>query len=806
MGWSDILRDTRYSIRVLGKNPLFTGIAILTLALGIGANTAMFSIIDTVLLRPLPYKDSDRLVVGRKSFDGGITPGGPVSGYDWYDYREQSRSFESLAMMMWGPFRTTVTGGEEPERADLLYVSWDLFPMLQVSPIVGRQFREEEAVVGGPPVIMLSYGYWQRRYGGDSGVIGKTLTAASAPCTIIGVMPADFRFLADTDLWSLTYRDGRGADARRWHNLIVAGKLKPGVTITQAQQEMDMLSASLAEQYPDSNKGKSLLLTGLHDYMVEDSRTNLIILMATVVLVLLIACGNVAGLLLARGQSRLPEIAVRAAIGASRSRLIRQLLVESLILAAAAGFVGIMFATFLMRLILRLLPTGQSGILEPSLDPRVLLFTLLVSLTTGLVFGVLPALRSTAVDLSSQLRSGVRTTEDKGGSRLRAAMVAFQVAMSIFLLIGSGLLIRSLARQTQSDLGFRPEHLMVTEIQLPANTYPEPAMRRAFFHTLLESVRSLPFVESATLVNQLPIRDPGNDIYAWPIGQAPTSAQDTRSAFDRIVVPGYFKTMGIPLKMGRDLNGTDTAESPRVVVISSSMAEDLFPGADPVSRTIVIDMGERIEHRVIGVVEDVRMTSVRSDPYRTMYTSYLQRSGGRMRLAVRTSGEPLRVVPSIRQTLQRLDRNIPLAEPASMAEIVDRSISGFRIVTVSLGLFSAIALLLTAIGLYGVLAFWVGRRRFEFGIRMALGATAGNTIGMIMKRGFLLVGLGLLPGIGAAAFGSRIIRELLFEVEPLDLTSFLGATLFLVAVVALACLLPALRALRIDPAGALRAE
>ncbi len=806
MGWSDILRDTRYSIRVLGKNPLFTGIAIFTLALGIGANTAMFSIIDTALLRPLPYKDSERLVIGRKSFDGGITPSGPVSGYDWYDYRTQSRSFESLAMMMSRPFRLTVTGGEEPERADLLHVSWDLFPMLQVSPVVGRQFREEEAVVGGPPVVMLSYGYWQRRYGGDPGVIGKTLTPAGAPYTIIGVMPAGFRFVADTDLWSLTYRDGPGADARRWHNLIVAGKLKPDVTITQAQQEMDMLSAGLAEQYPDSNKGKSLLLTGLRDYMVEGSRTNLILLMATVVLVLLIACSNVAGLLLARGQSRLPEMAVRVAIGASRRQLIRQLLVESLILAAAAGSVGTLFATFLMRLILRLLPAGQFGTLEPSLDTRVLLFTLLVALATGMIFGVLPALRSTTVDLSIQLRSGVRTTEDKGGSRLRAAMVAFQVAMSVFLLVGSGLLIRSLARQTQSDLGFRPEHLLVAEIQLPANSYPEPAQRRAFFHGLLENVRSLPFVESASLVNQLPIRDPGNDIYAWPVGQAPTSAKDTRSAFDRVVVSGYFKTMGIPLKMGRDLNETDTAESPRVVIISASMAEDLFPGADPVGRTIVIDMGERIEHRVIGVVEDVRMTSVRSDPYRTMYTSYLQRSGGRMRLAVRTSGEPLRVILSIRQTLQRLDRSIPLAEPAAMAEIVDRSISGFRIVTISLGLFSAIALLLTGIGLYGVLAFWVSRRLFEFGIRMALGATAGNTIGMIMKRGFFLVGLGLLPGIGAAAFGSRIVRDLLFEVEPLDLASFIGAILFLIAVAALACLLPALRALRIDPVRALRAE
>ncbi|MFH1574813.1 MAG: ABC transporter permease, partial [Acidobacteriota bacterium] len=450
MWWAGVIRNIRYSVRSLVNKPLFTVIVILTLALGIGANTAMFSIIDTVLLRPLPFHDSDRLVIGRKSFDGGLTSSGPVSGYDWHDYREQSRSFECLAMMMWGPFRTTVTGGEQPERVDVLFVSWDLFPMLQVSPVVGRLFREEEAVVGGPPVVMLSYGYWQRRFGGDPGAVGKTIITRGTPFTVIGVMPADFRFLADTDVWSLTYRDGAGADARRWHNLIVAGKLKPGITLEQAQQEVDAISAELAGQYPESNKGKSLLLTGLRDYMVEDARTGLLLLMATVVLVLLIACGNVAGLLLARGQSRLSEIAVRSAMGASRRQLIRQLLVESVLLAFAAGSVGILFATFFMRLILRLLPAGQFGSLQPALDTRVLLFTLVVSLATGLIFGIMPALRNTAVDLSQQLRSGTRASEDKGGSRLRASMVAFQVAMSIFLLIGSGLLIRSLARQMGS--------------------------------------------------------------------------------------------------------------------------------------------------------------------------------------------------------------------------------------------------------------------------------------------------------------------------------------------------------------------
>lgn len=806
MSWTDISQDVRYGFRVLAKQPLFASVVALTLAVGIGANTAMFSIIDTVLLRPLPFQDSEQLVIGRKSYDGGITPRGPVSGYDWYDYSEQSRSFESLAAMMWGPFRITVTGGGEPERADLLYVSWDLFPMLRVSPVIGRDFQKEEAAVGGAPVVMLSYGYWQRRFGGDSGIVGKTLTVGGAPLTVIGVMPAGFRFLADTDFWSLTYRDGPGANARRWHNLIVAGRLKPGVTIGQAQKELDVISARLAKEYPESNKGKSILLTTLRDYMIEDARISLLLLMATVVLVLLIACGNVAGLLLARGQNRVSEIAVRAAMGASRRRLVRQLLIENLLLAVAAGFIGILIARFLMQLILRLLPTGGFGALQPVLDSRMLLFTLLMSLATGLIFGILPALRSSRADLSRQLRSGVRITEDKGGSRLRASMVIFQVAMSIFLLIGSGLLIRSLARQSKSDLGFRSENLLAAEVQVQENDYREPARRLAFFRTLLENVRSLPFVQSAALVNQLPVRDPGNDIYFWPAGRPPVSAEDTRTAFDRIAVPGYFKTMGIPVIMGRDLDETDTAESPRVVVISRSMARELFPGADPLGRSVVIDLGDKIEHRVVGVVEDVRMTSARSDPYPTMYTSYRQRSFRRMRLVVRTSVDPTRLVPSVRQVLQRLDRNVPLAEPAAMTAVLDRSIAGFRIVTLSLGLFSGIALLLTAVGLYGVLAFWVSLRWYEFGIRMALGATSGDTMSLILKKGFLLVGTGLVPGIGAAVFGTRILRRLLFEVEPFDPASYIGAALFLVTVAAVACLLPAIRALRIDPAEALRAE
>jgi predicted permease len=799
------VNDLRSFWRRSLRQPGVTLVILLTLAIGIGANTAMFSILDAVLLRPLPFEASDRLVIGRKSYDGNVTSNGPVSGHDWYDYQQQNRSFETLAMMMWGTYRTTVTGGEEPERVDVLFVTWDLFPLLGVSPVLGRFFQEEEAVVGGPPVVMLSYGYWQRRFGGSPDVVGSSVDVNGNPFTIIGVMPADYRFLYDTDAWTLTYLDGAGADARRFHNLLVVGKLREGVGLEQARQDVDIISASLAEQYPESNEGKSLMLTPLRDFMVENVRPSLLLLMATVVLVLLIACGNVAGLLLARGQSRINEVAVRSALGAGRRRLIRQHLFESLFLAILAGLLGIFIALLLQGLVLRLLPLGQVGA-RPSLDTGVLLFTLVVSVLTGVIFGIVPALRATRVDLARQLRSGARSSEDRRGARLRSALVAFQVAMAVFLLIGSGLLIRSLAGQLGVDLGFKPERLLTASVQVPAASYPDPAQREQFFQEFLASVRSLPGVESATLINQLPIRSPWNDIYAWPVGSPPTSAQDTRSAYDRIVRPGYFTTMGIPLIMGREIEDTDTANSPAVVVIGERMAREFFPEGNPVGQHIIIDMGQQVEFEVVGVVGDVRMTNARSDVYRTMYTAHTQRGNTRMDLAVRTSGPPERITPAIRQVLAGMDRNIPLAEPASMMEVLDRTISGFRVVTLSLGLFSGIALLLTALGLYGVLAFWVSQRLGEFGIRMALGATGGDTVKMIMKRGFALVGLGLVPGLVAAYFGTRLIQQLLFGVGVVDPVSYLGAALFLCATAGVACLLPALRAVRVDPVRVLRME
>ncbi len=801
---SHLFSDLSYAFRVMMSRPWLTAIIILTLAIGIGSVTAMFGTINAALLRSLPYDEPDRLVMGRSTFDGQVGPN--VSGYDYYDYREQSGSFESLAAISSFTMRFTVTGDMEPDRVEGPIMTWDLFHLLKVRPAVGRLFTAEDAVEGRSNVLLISYGYWQRRFGASPNVVGSKLTVDGRPNTVVGVMPAGFHFIHDADIWGLTYRDGPAAGARRWHNFLLVGRLKSDVTLGQSQAEIDAISTRLQEEYPDTNAGKALLLTDLHEALVENVRTSLWILMGAVLLVLLLACGNVAGLLLARGQNRLHEIAIRSAMGASRRRLVRQLLTESVLTAFIAGLLGVVFAFLLQGLLVRLLPMGSLGITAPGIDVPVLLFALVVSIATGVIFGVVPALRSTVVDTSQQLKAGTRTTEAHSSSRLRSGLVVLQVAVSIVLLMGAGLLIRSLGRQLSVNLGFDPSNLLAAELRLPEDEYQAPEQRISFFTSLVEEVKALPGVTSVGLINRIPIRESGGDIYIHPVGRPPESRQDTRSAFFRCVLPGYLQTMRIPLLAGRDVAETDTMNSPRVMVISESLAELFFPGQNPVGQKMVVDMGEKIEHDVIGVAGDARLSSLTGQPYHTMYLSYRQVPRPLMRIAVRTSGDPTALVGSMREILRAKDRNIPLAEPAAMATIIDDSVADYRVVTFSLGLLSAIALLLAAVGLYGVLAYFVSQRYHEIGVRMALGASGSKLIALILSRGFLLVGIGLVLGIAGSFAANRLLQQLLFETAPTDPGTFVGVTLFLGLVTLLACLLPAWRASRVDPVDALRAE
>ena len=801
---SNLSPDVTYALRSLKNRPAFTAAVVLTLALGIGANTAMFATLNAALLQPLPYDDPERLVMGRRTSDGDV--GWVVSAYDYYDYRERSRSFESLAALVGFTQRHTVTGEGEPDRVEGILVTWDLFPTLGIRPILGRNFAPEEGVKGGAEVAIISYAYWQQRFGGSEDVLGQALVLDGRPYTLLGVMPPGFHFLFPVDVWRPLYRDGPFANARRWHNLLLVGRLQPDVSLAQASAEVDVISRQLEQRYPDTNKGKGLALTGLHGYLVEDARTPLLLLSVAVTLVLLIACSNVAGLLLARGLTRRSEMAIRASMGASRSRLVAQLMTESVLVASISGLLGVAFAYLAQSWILKLLPVGSLGLERPTLDAAVLLYALALSVLTGLVFGTLPAMRGTAFDLAGQLKAAGRSTEGRGGARLRSALVVAQVAISIVLLVGSGLLIRSLARQMNVQLGYDPSNLLTAEIRLPSSDYPDAAQRERFFTSLVEDVRALPCVEGVGLVNQLPIRDPYNDVYVHPADQPPVSPSEAPSAFIRYVLPEYFETLGMPLVAGRDIAATDVEGSRRAMVISEALARRLFPDGEAVGRQVIADEGEPTEFDVVGVVADARLTSLRDAPYHAMYAAFRQAPSGRMRIAVRTSADPAALVGPIRELLRLRDRNIPLAEPAAMSSILHASASSERIVTASFSVFAGIALVLASVGLYGVLAYHVSQRRHEIGVRMALGANGADLLRWIFGRGFALVGLGLALGFMAALASTRLLRQLLFETGTTDAATFVAVAIVFVGVALLACAIPGLRATRVNPVRALQAD
>ncbi len=800
---SSVLQDIRYALRGLSKRPGFTALVVLILAVGIGANVAMFGTMNRALIRPLPFPEPGRLVLGRATFSGRTNP--LASAYDYFDYRDRNRVFESLGAILFGPIDATVTGGAEPEQIAGTFVSWDLFRTLGVSAEAGRHFAREEGEPGGSDVVMLSHGYWQRRFGGTLDVVGQSLTVNGSPQTIVGIMPAGFRFLHDVDLWAPMYRDGPMANARRWHNWLLVGRLRPSVTIEQAQAEMDVISAQLASEYPETNRDKALLLTELHEALAEDYRTSVLLLMAAVGLVLLIACGNVGSLLLARGSVRRMELSIRAALGAAGSRLMRQLLTESLVTAAGAGILGTVLAVWFQKLILQFIPIDIPGMEAQGLSGSLLGFALILSAATGLLFGILPALRAARTNVVADIKSSARTT-DSGGSRFRSALVIAQVAVSVILLIGSGLLIRSFANLRRVDPGFDAENLLTAEIRLTQDRFAEQEQRINFYSELIEDVEAIPGVTAVAVINQLPVRNPGNNIYVYAADRPPLDPNDRNVAYTRTVFPGYFEAMGIPLLQGRGIERTDAEGSPRVLVINQNMAETLFPDEDPLGHQVVVDQGEEVAYEVIGVVGDVRVSGPRYNPRLAMYGSYYQRPLYTMRVAIRTATEPTSIARELRQIVWSQDRDIPIEELSTMSDLIARTVARDRVMALSLTLFAAVAMSLAAIGLYGVLAYYVSRRVHEIGVRVALGAGAGDIVRLVLRQGVLLVAVGIVLGLVGAFWVTRLIQQMLFTVEPTDPATFVGVSLLFAVVALIACLIPAWRALRVDPVLALAVE
>ncbi len=799
---SGLLQDVRYALRQLRKNPGFTVVAAIVLALGIGGVTAMFSTSYAVLLRPLPYFKPDRLVLGRGTYEGDVNPW--LSGPDYVDYRDKSRSFSALETFFATPMDVTARTGRTAERVKALRVSTGLFGALGVNMTWGRSFTPDESRGGGPLVAIVSHNYWQKHFTTKAGVAGHSVAIDGELCDVVGVTPAGFQFIQDVDVWLPMRPQHLGP--RRFNNWFILGRLKDGVTLAEAQSEVDVIAAQMEKAYPDTNAKKALLLTPLQSAFTEQYRSSLGLLCGGAAAILLIAWANAAGLLLARGAVRRGELAVRAAIGASQWRIMRLLWAETLILAGAAGAMGAMVAIWAQGSLLRLMPLETLFLGGIGISWSALLFVLSATVLTWFGFGLLPAWQTRKVNLTESLRSIGRGALGRG-ARLRSGLVAGQVALSIALLVVAGLLLRSLDSLHRTNPGFSAHNLLTAEVPLPPGEYSD-VQRPAFFASLLDGVRSLPSVTSAGAISQLPLRDPFNDISIYAADNPPTGPTKLDDGYQRVVLPGYFQTMEIPILAGRDIQPADTANSRRVVVVSQQLAKTLFPKQNPLGRMVVIDQGKDAPWEIVGVVGDVKQNRLREETglRGTFYRAYAQQPRPTMRLAIRTGGNPLAIVGPLRALLEKIDPDIPLAGPRTMEEIMANGAISETAQAACLAAFSVLALILAAVGLYGLLAYVVTQRTGEFGIRLALGAQRSEIVTSVLRDGLKTILLGIVLGMAGAVLVTPLLASELYGVRPLDLATFIAVIVVMVAVSIAACWIPARRASKVDPMVALRYE
>ncbi len=796
---ANIVRDTRYAIRQLARTPGFTVVAVLTLALGIGASSAIFSVVNGVLLRPLAYPQPDELVRVHELLQKfGRFSVAPATFLDW---RQQNTVFAHI-----GAFSgtgATLVGSTGAERLAGGLVSWDMFDLLQVTPALGRTFSADEAVPGKDTVIVLSHRMWQQRFGGDPGILGRSVTLSGTPLTVIGVMPASFAFMPEAEFWRpLTFGPN---PTRGGHFLAVIARLKPDVTVQQAAVEMKTISERLAVQYPEHSANESAEVIGLQENVVAGIRPALLTLLAAVAVVILIACANVANLLLVRASVRGKEIAIRTALGAGRRRLVLQMLSESIVLALAGGSLGLLLAYLAIPPIQTLSAGSIPRATDIAIDRSVLLFALGVSLATGILFGLAPAWQASRSTIGSVLKEGGRSSTASSGRWVRNGLLVAEVAMSIVLLVGAALLLRSFARVTSVDPGFQPEHVLSFRVALPGTSYPENSHRIAFFARLLERLEALPNVTAAGMTQALPMR--GDYVLTFTIqGQPAPKPNEGPSANYRVATPNYFKTLGIPLLRGRAFTVRDGEKSPKVALVDQKFADRHFPDRDPIGQGIDIGNGTDGFYEIVGVVGNIRDASLESIPAPTMYVPFDQAPFSGMSVVVRTAGEPTALAASVRQTIQGIDRTLPAFAMTPLATVVSESVAERRFSMLLLGLFASIALFLAAVGLYGVVAYSVSQRTQEIGLRMAIGAQRSDVLRLVVGGGMKLAVAGVVLGLACALVLARLVATMLYEVTPFDPASYSATALVLLAVAALACYIPARRAMRVDPIVALRQE
>ena len=808
---SDFYQDVRYAVRLLVKQPGFTILTIFILALGIGATTAIFSVVDTVLLRPLPYAEAPRLV-GISNFSKRARQAfSNVSAPDFHDWHDQAVSFDGMAAYYGG--RQSVTIGDAADYASVIIASPDFFPVLSARTALGRLPSADEQQSGGTPAAVVSYAFWRSHFGGDPTAIGRTLKFRERVFTVVGVLAPAFRYPANTDIW-VPWWVVPETPSRSAHNYLLIARLKPGVTVEQAQSEMDGIAARLEQTYPQSNENKGVLVQPLQDLIVSGIRTTLNLIFGVVIVVLLIACANVSNLLLARATSRTRELGVRAAIGATRRRMVRQLVTESALLAIVAGGLGVLIAAWGIRGLLAIAPPGLPRLDEVGVDLRILGFAVIVSLTSSFVFGLAPAVQTSGVDLNEVLKQAGRGAGSGSRGRLRASLIVFETAAAVVLVIAASLLIRSFAALTSSDLGFQSERLLLVDTNVPSANLEAAKRAIRFYRDLLPTVATIPGVEAAAMTSAVPTRSRSNGGYAV---EGERTFEQMRSSSPQAlfiaISPNYFKTLGVRVVRGRDFTDADVEGAPLTLIINETLARAAFGDADPIGRRIMTGLdlvtgpdGTRFA-TVVGVAADLRGGDPSLPPQAQLYFPFQQHPfpATAMTLVFRTPGDPKQIANAVVQRIRAANPDVP-ARISTMEETLGVAVAAPRFRTVLLVLSAGLALVLAMAGVYGVVSFTVAQRTSELGLRMALGAQRSEIVRLVLSSGLRLTAIGLAVGWIAALALSRLLESMLFQTAPRDPLIFVTVPAALLAVAALACAVPAIRASRVEPSVALRVE